>query len=274
MSRMAHALGLGDRAEMYRELHSAIARAFNDAHVDEDVVIEGDTQTGYLLALAFDLLAPHRRERAVEHLVDNLRRHDWHLATGFLGVGLLCPVLSEFGHGDIAHRLVSQDSYPSWGYSIRHGATTIWERWDGWTEHAGFQTPDMNSFNHYSLGSVGAWLYEYVGGIRQVEHGTGYQHFRVAPEPGSLSFARATYRSLWGEIDSDWSQEDACFRLSVTVPPNTAATLTIPAFSGPLLEGEDAAADAAGVGRIERDGDNWTVQVASGNYRFVSRKRA
>ena len=106
--------------------------------------------------------ASARRER----LVADIERHDWHLTTGFVGVGLLCPVLTEAGYADVAYRLLLNETFPSWGYSIRHGATTIWERWDGWTDEHGFQTPLMNSFNHYSLGSVAQWLYEYVAGIR------------------------------------------------------------------------------------------------------------
>ena len=143
---------------------TAIIAAFNRAYVGDDAFIEGDTQTAYLLALHMDLLPAELRARAAERLVENIERHDVHLTTGFVGVGLLCPVLSEMGYSEVAHRLLLNETFPSWGYSIRHGATTIWERWDGWTDTDGFQTPEMNSFNHYSLGSVGQWLYEYVGG--------------------------------------------------------------------------------------------------------------
>ena len=126
------------------------------------------------------------RERVAERLVADIERHDWHLTTGFVGVGLLCPVLTEAGYADVAYRLLLNETFPSWGYSIRHGATTIWERWDGWTEEHGFQTPLMNSFNHYSLGSVAQWLYEYVAGIRLAKP-PGYEHVLIAPEPGPLA---------------------------------------------------------------------------------------
>ena len=135
-----------------------------------------------------DLLPAELRARAAERLVENIERHDFHLTTGFVGVGLLCPTLSEMGYSDVAHRLLRNETFPSWGYSIRHGATTIWERWDGWTDTDGFQTPKMNSFNHYSLGSVGQWLYEYVGGIRAAA--PGYERVLIAPEPGELEWAR------------------------------------------------------------------------------------
>jgi alpha-L-rhamnosidase len=202
MAEMAAVLDEPARAEHYTRLRAGIVAAFNRAYVREDAYIEGDTQTCYLLALHMDLLPQELRARAAERLVENIERHDGHLTTGFVGVGLLCPTLSEAGHGDVAHRLLLKDSFPSWGYSIRHGATTIWERWDGWTEDSGFQTPMMNSFNHYSLGSVGQWLYEYVAGIRAAE--PGYGRIVIAPEPGELAWARATYRSVRGPITSAW----------------------------------------------------------------------
>ena len=199
MAEMARALGRADRAEHYERLRAGIVAAFNHAYVGDDAYIEGDTQTVYLLALHMDLIPAELRARAAERLVENIERHDFHLTTGFVGVGLLCPTLSEMGYSDVAHRLLRNETFPSWGYSIRHGATTIWERWDGWTDTDGFQTPMMNSFNHYSLGSVGQWLYEYVGGIRAAA--PGYERVLIAPEPGELEPGRASiYRSVRGTI--------------------------------------------------------------------------
>jgi alpha-L-rhamnosidase len=226
MAEMARALDRGDRAEHYERLRGAIAAAFNRAYVGDDAFIEGDTQTAYLLALHMDLLPPELRERAAERLVENIERHDFHLTTGFVGVGLLCPVLSEMGYSEVAHRLLRNETFPSWGYSIRHGATTIWERWDGWTDTDGFQTPEMNSFNHYSLGSVGQWLYEYVGGIRALT--PGYERVLIAPEPGELAWARVVYRSVRGEITSAWRREDDALHLEVELPPNVTGTVVVP----------------------------------------------
>jgi alpha-L-rhamnosidase len=226
MAEMARALGLGDRADHYEQLRVAIAAAFNRAHVRDDAFIEGDTQTAYLLALHMDLLPDELRERAAERLVENIERHDCHLTTGFVGVGLLCPVLSETGYSDVAHRLLRNETFPSWGYSIRHGATTIWERWDGWTDTDGFQTPGMNSFNHYSLGSVGQWLYEYVGGIRATA--PGYERVLIAPEPGELEWARVVYRSVRGPIISAWRRAGDELHLEVEIPPNVTGTVVVP----------------------------------------------
>jgi alpha-L-rhamnosidase len=226
MARIAGVLGRGDQQARYEELYRDVVAAFNRAYVGEDGFIEGDTQTVYLLALHMDLVADELRERVAERLVADIESRDWHLTTGFIGVGLLCPVLTEAGYADVAYRLLLNETFPSWGYSIRHGATTIWERWDGWTEEDGFQTPLMNSFNHYSLGSVAQWLYEYVAGIRPAK--PGYEHVLIAPEPGPLEWARASYRSVRGPITSAWRQEDGTFQLDVDIPANVTATVMLP----------------------------------------------
>jgi alpha-L-rhamnosidase len=242
MSEMARALGRDDRAEHYERLRTGIVAAFNRAYVRDDACIAGDTQTVYLLALHMDLLPTHLRARAAERLVADIEAHDGHLTTGFIGVGLLCPVLSRMGYSEVAHRLLHEDTFPSWGYSIRHGATTIWERWDGWTEHAGFQTPMMNSFNHYSLGSVGQWLYEHVAGIRAA--GAGYERVLIAPEPGELEWARASYQSVRGRIVSSWRRQEGEFALEVEIPANVFATVVMP--------------------------DGQTVEVGSGTHAFTA----
>jgi alpha-L-rhamnosidase len=234
MAEMARVLGDAGRAEHYDRLRDGIVAAFNHAYVGDDAYIEGDTQTVYLLALHMALIAEELRPRAAERLVADIERHGRHLTTGFVGVGLLCPVLTEAGYPELAHRLLRATDFPSWGYSIRHGATTIWERWDGWTEEGGFQTPAMNSFNHYSLGSVGAWLYEYVAGIRAAA--PGYERVLIAPVPGELEWASARYRSVRGEIGSAWRREGGTFNLEVEIPPNVSATIVLPYGDGEPIE--------------------------------------
>lgn len=175
-----------------------------------------------------DLLPEELRASAAERLVADIERRDWHLTTGFVGVALLCPVLTEHGYADVAHRLLLTETFPSWGYSIRHGATTIWERWDGWTEEHGFQTPLMNSFNHYSLGSVVQWLYESVAGIRLDPERPGYEHVVVSPTPGALEHAEATFESVRGPIRSAWRRSGDRFHLTVEIPANVTATVVLP----------------------------------------------
>ena len=229
VSRAAAALGRAEDADHYRALARRITSAFVDAFVAADGRIEGDTQTGYLLALAFHLVSGAQREAAAGHLVAAIERHGGLLTTGFVGVSLICPVLSDIGRDDLAFALLETDRYPSWLYSVRQGATTIWERWDGWTEHAGFQSAEMNSFNHYSLGSVGEWLYRYVAGIDQAHDSVAYEHVVIAPRVGgSLTQVEASYESMRGLISTQWRLNDGRFTLDVEIPPGSRATVVLP----------------------------------------------
>ena len=227
MARVAGVLGRAEDAARFETLFSEIKEAFNAAYVTEDAAIRGDTQTAYVLALRFALLPEPLRPLAAKRLVQNIEAKNWHLSTGFVGVGYLCPVLTEAGYAAVAYRLLLNTTYPSWGYSIAQGATTIWERWDGWTETGGFQDTGMNSFNHYSLGSVGEWLQRYVAGIDAET--PGFAHVRIRPYPDPrLSFVRASFESVQGRIESHWTLEDSTFTLGVVIPANTSATVTLP----------------------------------------------
>jgi alpha-L-rhamnosidase len=269
MAEMAVATGRNEDAKKYRDLNGRIKAAFQETYVSPDGWIEGDTQTCYLLALHMDLLPQELRSAAAEHLVRTIEREDWHLSTGFVGVGYLCPVLTEAGYTDVAYRLLENETYPSWGYTIKNGATTIWERWDGWTEENGFQSPNMNSFNHYSLGSVGEWLYRYVAGI---DLGTpGYGQIVIRPRPGgSLTHARAEYDSVRGRLSSSWKIEDGRFILEALVPPNTTATVQVPC-SDDVTEGGRPVHEAVGVEFVRAGGGETVLAVGSGRYEFEGR---
>jgi alpha-L-rhamnosidase len=268
MAEMAVATGRNEDAREYGDLNGRIKAAFKEVFVSPDGRIEGDTQTCYLLALHMDLLPQELRSTAAEHLVRTIEREDWHLSTGFVGVGYLCPVLTEAGYTDVAYRLLENETYPSWGYTIKNGATTIWERWDGWTE-AGFQSPNMNSFNHYSLGSVGEWLYRYVAGI---DLGTpGYGRIVIRPRPGgSLTHASGEYDSVRGRISSSWKIEDDRFILKALVPPNTTATVHVPC-SDDVSEGGRPVDEADGVEFVRAGGGETVLAVGSGRYEFEGR---
>src|SRR5215210_1940800 len=269
LAEMAEATGRNEDAREYRDLNERIKAAFQAAYVFPDGRIEGDTQTCYLLALHMGLLPEDLRSTAAEHLVKSIEREDWHLSTGFAGVGYLCPVLTEAGYADVAYRLLLNETYPSWGYTIKNGATTIWERWDGWTEENGFQSPNMNSFNHYSLGSVGEWLYRYVAGI---DLGSpGYGHIVIRPHPGGdLTFARGEYDSVRGRISSSWKIEDGLFSLEVLIPPNATATVHLPSTEG-VSEGGRPVGEAGGVEQLRVEEGETVVSVGSGRYEFSGR---
>jgi len=239
MADIAEATGRPDDAAGYRTLWAKIRSAFADAFVGSDGHIASRTQTAYVLGLHMNLVPEEVRQCAADHLVEAIRRADWHLTTGFAGVGYLLPVLSGTGHVDVAYRLLEQESMPSWRYMVEAGATTIWERWDGWTSQHGFQSPWMNSFNHYSLGSVGEWLYRFLLGIDQAPGTAGFGQLLLRPHPGgSLSWARGSYRSVRGPVSTGWRRAGDRFTFRVELPPNVTASVRIP--SGQAAEVRDA----------------------------------
>jgi len=218
---------LGEDAAPYSDLFARIRTAFQNAYVTSDARIKGDTQTAYVLSLSMDLLPDALRKAAADRLVSLLSAKDWHLSTGFLGTPRLLPVLTETGHTDVAYRLLEQRSFPSWGYQIDRGATTMWERWDSVRPDGSFQTPDMNSFNHYAYGSVGEWMYTNIAGIAPGR--PGYREIVVRPRPGgTVTTAHATFTSLYGPVSTRWRQQSDRFTLTCTVPPNTTAEVWIP----------------------------------------------
>ncbi len=229
MAQIAAVLGRTEDAARFAALFEDIKAAFSAAYVSADAEVKSGTQTAYVLALRFGLLPEALRPLAARHLVQAIDAKNGHLSTGFVGVGYLCPVLSDAGCSDVAYQLLLNTTFPSWGYSLTQGATTIWERWDGWTLEKGFQDVGMNSFNHYSLGSVGEWLQRYVAGIDQDPDAPGFARIRIQPRPDRrLSFARASFESIRGRIESHWTLSGDQFTLRVSIPANTTATVTLP----------------------------------------------
>lgn len=271
MAEMSRAIS--HEAAGYEELFEGVKEAFNRAYVTPDGRVGADTQTGYVVALHMGLLPEDLRAKAAGHLVRTIEEKDWHLSTGFVGVGYLCPVLTESGHPDVAYRLLNNETYPSWGYTIKNGATTIWERWDGWTEENGFQSPNMNSFNHYSLGSVGEWLYRYVAGIDMDPDGVGYDRLIIRPRPGGgLTHAKGEYTSVRGRIVSAWSVEGNRFELGIDIPPNTTATVYVPTEGGTgISEGGKPVEQAEGVEILRMGEGEGVLAVGSGRYEFIGR---
>ncbi len=191
------------------------------------------TQTAYALALHFDLLPARMRPVAAAELVADIERRNMHLSTGFVGAPYLPHALSSNGQIETAYALLHQKSWPSWLYPVTQGATTIWERWDGYTEENGFQDPGMNSFNHYAYGSIGAWLYNTVAGVEIDPAQPGYKHAILRPLPsGGLTHASVRLQTMYGELVSEWKLADSVFSWRVVVPPNTSATAHVPATTG------------------------------------------
>ena len=268
VGRVAGVLGKPDDAAKYADLHRQIAAAFRQAFVTPDGHVKGETQTGYLLALGYDLLEPAQRPVAVAQLQKLIHDRQDHLSVGFLGVNLLLPVLADNGDVPLAYKLLENDTYPSWGYPIRHGATTVWERWNGWTADKGFADPGMNSFNHYAYGSCGQWMFAGVAGLGADR--PGFAHVVVHPRPGGdVTFADATYDSIRGPVAVHWGLDGHAVHLAVTVPPNVTATVYVPSVAAAAVtEGHGPASQARGVTFVRSEAGSAVYDVGSGRYEF------
>ena len=252
--------------QTYNELFKEIKKAFNTAYVAADGRIKGNTQTVYVLALTFNLLSQKHRALAEQYLVEDIQAKGWHLSTGFIGTKDLMMTLYRIGRLDVAYRLFHNDTFPSWGFSIKHGATSIWERWDGWTPDKGFQTPGMNSFAHYSFGAVNEWMVKTIGGIDFMN--PGYKKLWIRPKPGGrITRAKVNYDSIRGRVGSEWALENDVFTLKATVPPNTVGVICVPA-TDPSAVSEVRNFDGARFLRME-DGAA-VYRVEGGTFEFTS----
>ena len=286
VAQAAKALGKTEDAAKYEQLFQDVKAAFNkkyvtvDGHIQTTVetkqsdkietAIQGNTQCCYLMALKFGLLPDDMREKAVQYLVEDITAKKDHLSTGFVGVSYLLPVLTQAGKTDTAFKLFLQDSFPSWLFSVKHGATTIWERWDGWTPERGFQDAGMNSFNHYSLGSCGEWMFSSLAGIDT--DGPGFKKLIIRPTPGEgITWVKASYDSIHGRIVSNWATEGGKFTMDVTIPINTTATVSVPAKdSAAVTESGKPAAQAQGVKFLRNENGKSVYEVGAGSYQFGS----
>jgi len=227
MTRIATLLGKKDDARKYRELHGKIVEAFANRFVTPAGLVAGATQTAYVLALHFGLVPVRVRAAAARELVRNIEMNGMHLATGFVGTPYLLHVLEATGHLDIAYQLLEQETFPSWLFPVKNGATTIWERWDGWTPDKGFQTVTMNSFNHYAYGAVGDWMVSTVAGLEIGE--PGYKKILFKPRPGgTITWAEAKLATPQGEAAIHWELKGKTLNLRLTVPLGSKATLSLP----------------------------------------------
>lgn len=230
LAAAARELGKAAEAQTYERLWERVRETFQNEWVTPNGRVVGNTQTGYLLALAFDLLPEAQRPVALAHLVSDIEGRGWKLSTGFVGTPLLCPVLTRFGRTDVAYRLLHQRAYPSWLYSVDQGATTIWERWNSYTKEGGFGDVGMNSFNHYAYGSVGEWMYATVLGVDLAAESPAFQSFVLRPEPGGeLTWVKGSLDAPHGRIEAEWKREGHQVTFRATVPANSVATFRLPA---------------------------------------------
>ena len=230
MQKFSELLGKNDRAEYYKDLSKRIL-----GHYFEKFIVDGQitetTQTAYLLPLYFDMLDGDFRKNAIQKLKEKIVDNNYTLSTGFVGTGVLNQTLAKVGLNDLAYSLLLQTADPSWLYSVKQGATTIWERWNSYTIEKGFGDVSMNSFNHYAYGAVAEWMYSHVAGIRPDPDCVGFdEHFILAPMPDTrkdceipdgqtrITSAKATYR----DIVSDWHYEEDRFVWRCVIPSGSA----------------------------------------------------
>lgn len=228
MGKIATTLNLPEDAAAYANWRTEVVQAFRDRFVTKEGLLTGGTQTSYVLALRFGLLPKSVQPLAAAELVRDIKRRNWHLSTGFIGTPHLCRVLEDHGYLDVAYRLLLQDSFPSWLFPVKNGATTIWERWDGWTPEKGFQDAAMNSFNHYAYGAVGAWMVRTLGGIDIDEDKPGGSHIIFRPRPTStISRAKTQWHSVRGQVSIEWEARADGLHLLLQVPAYSSATLDL-----------------------------------------------
>lgn len=234
MEKIAGLLGKAEDQARYAELKADIRRFWNyvfvEAETGRTLTSFGklcDTQCSYALALAYGITDNPVRMSA--HLARKVKENGYCVSTGFFGTGLLNRALSQNGYRDEAWWMLLQRKFPSWLYPVTQGATTIWEHWDSYTEENGFGGYNaMNSFNHYSLGSVLSWMYDEILGIQRQERYPGFSHFLLKPDVRMLDYASGSVASPAGTIESGWNRENGCIHYACTIPANTSATLVLP----------------------------------------------
>lgn len=236
MAEMAAVIGKTDDSNKFNEYADKFAAAWCKNFLCEDGKTTCDTQTSYVLGLYFGIIPDAMKEAAVKNLVRRIAENSNKITTGFLGVSYILPVLCDYGYADVALGLFEQREYPSWIYPVLQGATTIWERWNSYTIDKGFGDAGMNSFNHYSFGSVAEWMYKYLAGIRTADGANAFKRILLKPIiAGSIESVSAEYDSFYGKIKSGWSRENDEVTYNCTVPCNTTATLVLPDGSETLL---------------------------------------
>jgi alpha-L-rhamnosidase len=268
LSEAAKALGKTDDAKIYSDLFNRIKEVFINEYVTKAGRVGTNSQTSYVLALKFNLLPDDLRSKAAEFLASDIKSRNNHLSTGFLGTPYLCHVLSDNGYTETAYDLLLQESYPSWLYPVKMGATTIWERWDGEKTDSTFQDPGMNSFNHYAYGAIGDWMYRVSAGIETM--GPGYKHIVIQPHPTQkLEYSKASFESSYGTISSGWEKKDGKVIVKVSIPVNTTATIILPATTQEkVTESGNPLSQNAYLKDIKEADQNIMMQTGSGEYSF------
>ena len=277
MAFYSHLLGKTEREAYYSDLRARIVNEFTEKFVrGNDLTVR--SQTAYVCALAFDMVEADLRKGLSEKLENKIRSNGYRLSTGFVGTGLLCKTLAECGLNGLAYSLLLQTKDPSWLYSVRQGATTVWERWNSYTIESGFGDVKMNSFNHYAYGAVIEWMFAYMAGIRPDAENPGFCHIVLAPLPdmrkGSeipegqepIKCVSASYECAFGTIRSCWRNVDGAFEYEFEIPEGASASVEIVAAEKEYfveINGKKKSIFALGA---EKTGEKYVFELTSGYY--------
>ena len=294
MANTATVLGHTDDAAIYWQKYRERKNFFNTTFVNisthKTIKTDGslmDTQTSYAVPLALDVFSEENIPYAAKYLAaactrkntdDNKIEHKpYALMTGFIGTAWISKALSDHGYTDIAYKMLENTDYPSWLYPIKQGATTIWERLDSYTKESGFGgNNSMNSFNHYSFGAVGAWLFNYSLGIQRDLAVPGFKHFILQPQPdfkGNLTNAHGYYDSSYGRIESDWQIDGTKWSYQAVIPANTTATLYLPMDKNEnVFENGNLLQNGHGITFTKYENGRAVYQLESGMYQFEIKK--
>ncbi len=272
LARTAAVLGKTDDEKNYTDLFNKIKDVFVYQYVTKAGRVGTNSQTSYVLALMFNLLPENLDHDAAGFLVADIKSRGNHLSTGFLGTPYLCHVLSDNGYTNVAYDLLLQETYPSWLYPVKMGATTIWERWDGEKPDSTFEDAGMNSFNHYAYGAIGDWMYRVAAGIDTKD--AGYKHILIQPHPTTkMDYCKATFESPYGTIVSGWERKDGIIIFTVKIPANTIATITLPGVNAEnLTEHGKSFRDNKNLENIKTDGNKIVMEAGSGDYIFEAKE--
>jgi alpha-L-rhamnosidase len=278
LAQTARVLGKSEDAETYKTLATEIAKAFNKKYFNTKTFnYPQATQTANLLPVVFGITPDEYRKQVVKNIAADVVNRNRHPSTGFLGTGYILPILSDFGYHDLAYEVAVQSTYPSWGYMVEKGATSIWELWNSDTE-----IPDqMNSRNHFALGSVGEWYYSHLAGIRPDPEEPGFKHSIIAPmPPDGLTWVEGKTETVYGTISCNWYRTDSGLKIDISVPPNTRATVKLPVTgmislgiseSGNLIYTNGSPVNLPEeIKFIEALEDVIIFEVGSGNYSFLT----
>ncbi len=288
MQRMAQVTGRTADAEKYALAFEKIRTAFEKQFVHSDGFVAGadntpsefgvinnpnaksqggDTQTGYVLALHMNLLPERLRAAAAKMLADKIEQNHGLLATGFLGTPYLLEELTRAGYAKLAYQLLLNTQYPSWGYMVEHGATTMWERWNGDQMR---NDPSMNSYNHYAYGAVADWIYRYAAGVDTTPLDAGFHTIVLHPvfdaRLGKIAF---DYASSYGPIHSDWTATGTSAEWHVTIPANTTGWLPLSAAEAAKYKLDGVALSASKLAKAGTQNGKSGYELAPGNYSFV-----